>query len=73
MDPYEMVKRIRAKKELDDEWFEIRDEILRFLKEEHPKEEKELFEPLGYMEVVTMMCDGVKHMRKEQGANNGKR
>jgi hypothetical protein len=55
-----MVKRIKEKKTLDDEWFTIRDEILQFLKEDHPEEEKRMFRPLGYLEVVTMICDGLE-------------
>jgi hypothetical protein len=60
MDAEEMVKRIKEKKTIDDEWFTIRDEILQFLKEDHPEEEKRMFRPLGYLEVVTMICDGLE-------------
>jgi hypothetical protein len=60
MDAEEMVKRINEKKTLDDEWFTIRDEIIQFLKEDHPEEEKRMFRPLGYLEVVTMICDGLE-------------
>lgn len=73
MDPYKMAEKIRNKTELDNEWFEIRDEILQFLKEDHPEEEKKLFVPLGYLEVVTMMCDGIEHMKKMEKDNDGKR
>lgn len=59
-DAYEMIERIKNKKELDDEWLEMRDEIVQFLKEDHPEEEKKLFRPFGYLEVVTMICDGLK-------------
>ena len=31
-----------------------------------------MFSPFGYLEVVTMMCDGVKHMKKEQEEQHGK-
>ena len=72
MNAKSMVEKIRQKKELDEEWFLIRDEILQFLEEEHPKEEKDMFSPFGYLEVVTMMCDGVKHMKKEQEEQHGK-
>lgn len=66
MDPYKMADKIMNKTELDDEWFEIRDEIRQFLKEDHPEEEKRLFVPLGGMEVVTMMCDGIEYMKKQE-------
>ncbi len=73
MDAKAMVEKIRSKKELDEEWFEIRDEIIQFLKEDPPEEERKMFVPLGYLEVVTMMCDGIEHMKKEQEETNGKR
>ena len=60
MDAKAMVEKIRNKKEFDEEWFDIRDEILQFLKEDQLEEEKKLFIPFGYLEVVTMMCDGIE-------------
>ncbi|MEE0741048.1 MAG: hypothetical protein U0M21_01995 [Emergencia sp.] len=60
MDAQKIVERIRKKEELDDEWFEIYDEIVQFLKEDHPEEEKKVFRPLGYLEMVSMMCDGIE-------------
>jgi hypothetical protein len=56
----DIVQRIKEKKTLDDEWFTFRDEIEKFLEEDHPEEEKRMFRPLGYLEVVTMMCDGLE-------------
>lgn len=60
----ELVEKIRKKKTLDNEWFVIREEVLLFLNEEHPKEEKEMFSPLGYLEVVSMMCDALDKKEK---------
>lgn len=60
LDAQKIVERIRKKEELDDEWFEIYDEIVQFLKEDHPEEEKKVFRPLGYLEMVSMMCDGIE-------------
>lgn len=58
MDAHEMVNRIRHGKDLTDaEWLDIKAEILDFLDSDAPKEEKELFAPFGYLEVVCMMCD----------------
>jgi len=48
----------------DDEWLIIQDEIKQFLREDHPEEEKKLFRPFGYLEMVTMICLGIEHMRK---------
>ena len=48
MEAKAMVEKIRHKKEIDEEWFDIRDEILQFLKEDNPEKEKKLFRPFGY-------------------------
>lgn len=71
MDAKKMVEKIKRKKTLDDEWFEILGEIKQFLKEDHPEEEKKLFRPFGYLEVVTMMCDGIEHMREKAEKHKG--
>lgn len=63
LDAQKIVERIRKKEELDDEWFEIYDEIVQFLKEDHPEEEKKVFRPLGYLEMVSMMCDAVERKK----------
>lgn len=63
MDAKAMVEKIKHKKEYDEEWFNIRDEILQFLSEDHPEEEKKLFRPFGYLEVVTTICDGIERNR----------
>lgn len=61
MDAHEIIKRIKNGRNLTDaEWLEIRDEIEEFLKSDPPEEERKLFVPFGYMEVVTMMCDGIE-------------
>lgn len=60
----EIIKKIKSKKTLDDEWYEIRDEIIKFLSEEHSEKEKKMFAPLGYLEVVTMMCNGLEAKKK---------
>ena len=66
MDAKQIVNRIKNKKELDEEWIEIKNDIVKFLNENHPEEEKKMFRPLGYMEVVTMMCNAL-----ERPAQNG--
>ncbi|MCD7866007.1 MAG: hypothetical protein LUG54_08415 [Clostridiales bacterium] len=64
MNAYEVVERIRQGKiKDDDEWLQLRDDIVQFLKEEHPEEEKRCFRPFGYFEVVKMVCDGIEKRR----------
>ena len=63
MNPYELVKKIKNKKTLDNEWFEFDKEIKEFVKTNSPEEERQLFVPLGYAEMVGMMCDGLKRRK----------
>lgn len=64
MDAKTLVDKIKNKKTIDEEWIEIRDEVIQFLNEDHPEEEKKMFRPLGYMEVVTMMCNALEIKKK---------
>lgn len=51
----------RAKKEnSDDEWLALQKDMIQFLKENHPEKEKKKLRPLGYLEMVTMICDGIE-------------
>lgn len=61
MDAYKTVERIKSGKNLTDaEWIKIKEDIIEFLKNDPPEEERKLFVPFGWLEVVTMMCDGIK-------------
>ena len=66
MDAKKVIERIKNKKTVDGEWLEIREDILKFLQEEHPEEEKRLVRPFGYLEIVTMMCDGIGRIDSKQ-------
>lgn len=59
-----LIRRIKsAKNNSDDDWLQIEKDIHIFLKEEHPEEEKKAFVPLGYLEMVSMICDGIERKR----------
>ena len=61
MDAYKTVERIKNGKNLTDaEWIKIKEDIIEFLNNDPPEEERKLFVPFGWLEVVTMMCDGIK-------------
>ncbi len=47
----------------DDEWLEISKWIDEFLKGDLTLEEKRMFGPLGCVEIVSMMCDGIIRWR----------
>lgn len=53
----ELIERIKKKNNTMNDWLEIKRDINQFLDEDHPTEEKELFYPLGYLEMVNMICD----------------
>ena len=69
MNPYKLIERIKHDKTItDDEWLQIRQEIIEFLDSDSPDEEKTLFAPLGYFEMVDIICDGIERKR---GIKNG--
>lgn len=48
------------KQNTDNEWLQLQKDMIQFLKEDHPESEKRKLRPLGYLEMVTMICDGIK-------------
>lgn len=40
-----------------EEWIELEKDMLKFLDEDHPKGEKRLLAPLGYLEIVSMTIE----------------
>lgn len=58
MQSYEdLIKRVKNKSNTQEEWKQLKSDILEFLEEDHPDEEKGKFVPLGYLEMVSMICD----------------
>jgi len=47
----------------DDEWFQIAKEMGEYAKTDIPEEVKRLFYPLGYLEMIMMICDGIIRWR----------
>lgn len=60
MNADELIQRIENKRELDEEWLILREEVQQFLNGDYPEEEKKKFKPLGTLEILTMMCDGLE-------------
>lgn len=54
----EIIERINNRTNSEADWHEIADQIAIFMKEDHPESEKRKFWPLGYGEVVAIICDG---------------
>ncbi|OUQ56225.1 hypothetical protein B5E58_11155 [Tyzzerella sp. An114] len=63
MTALEIVERIKRKDNTDDEWLQIMKDIITFLKENPDSEDRKYFVPLGYSEMVTMICDGILRER----------
>lgn len=59
----DLVIRVQNKNNSDDEWLQLEKDMHEFLKENHPEEEKRQLYPLGGLEVVTIICDGIKRKR----------
>ena len=59
----EIVQEIERPNKTEDEWLQIKEEIIIFLKSNPLEEEKKLFVPLGYAEMVCIICDGIERKR----------
>lgn len=59
----DLVKRAQNKDNSDDEWLQLEKDMHEFLKEDHPQSERKRLIPLGWLESVTIICDGIKRRR----------
>ena len=60
----DLVKRAQNKDNSDDEWLQLEKDMHEFLKkEDHPQSERKRLIPLGWLESVTIICDGIKRER----------
>ena len=66
MNAEDIVRRIKNKDNTDEEWLKIHADILTFLKNDPSKEDKKIFVPLVYLEMVSMICDGIRRKRMEK-------
>lgn len=64
MNAEDIVRRIKNKDNTDEEWLKIHADILTFLEGDPSEEDKKIFVPLGYLEMVSMICDGIKRKEK---------
>ena len=63
MDINDLTKRFENKENTDEKWLQLEKDMIQFLDEDHPAEEKKRLSPLGQLEVVTIICDGIKRKR----------
>lgn len=56
----DLVKRAQNKNNSDDDWLQLEKDMHEFLKEDHPQSERKRLVPLGWLESVTIICDGIK-------------
>lgn len=59
----DLVKRAQNKNNSDDDWLQLEKDMHEFLKEDHPQSERKRLVPLGWLESVTIICDGIKRRR----------
>jgi hypothetical protein len=60
MDIEDLLKRAKNRNNSDKEWLQLEQDMDQFLNEEHPEDEKRMLIPLGALESVTIICDGIK-------------
>lgn len=54
-----IIKRIKNKNNTDSDWLDIHKEILKFLDDNPNSPDRKYFVPLGYLEMVSIICDGI--------------
>ncbi len=59
----DLLVRAQNKNNSDDEWLQLEKDMHEFLKEDHPQSERKRLIPLGWLESVTIICDGIKRRR----------
>ena len=59
----DFTKRFENKENTYEEWLQLEKDMIQFLDEDHPAEEKKRLSPLGQLEVVTIICDGIKRRK----------
>lgn len=59
----DLLVRTQNKNNSDDEWLQLEKDMHEFLKEDHPQSERKRLIPLGWLESVTIICDGIKRRR----------
>lgn len=64
MDIDKLVQRFHDKGKTDAEWIQLEKDMHQFLKEEHSEEEKRKLSPLGWLEPVTIICDGIRRKNR---------
>ncbi len=59
----DLVRRATTDRNSDDDWLKLQDDMIQFLKENHPEDEKKKLRPLGWLESVFIICDGIIRRR----------
>lgn len=66
MELKELLERFSKKEKTDDDWLQLKADMIQFLEEDHPIEEKQKLAPLGKFETVGMMCSIIEAEREEK-------
>lgn len=64
MELEDLIKRIHQEN-TDEEWLQLHKDILNFLDGNPSAEDRKRFVPFGYLEMVSMICDGILRKNKK--------
>ena len=62
----ELIERCKNKNNTDDDWLKLYDDIISFLDENPSEEDRRKFVPLGYLEMVCIVRDGILRERDQR-------
>lgn len=65
----ELIFRITERENTDEEWLQLDKDVSKFLKTDISPEIRRKFEPLGYAEMLSIICDGIRWEREQEKSN----
>ena len=71
MNVEDLVKRAYSKNNTYEDWLQLEKDMLKFLSEDYPIKEKRRLYPLGALEIVYMMLDGIEREKGIERPING--
>jgi len=60
-----LVKRARSDTNDEQYWIDLENDMIQFMKEDHPDSEKKLLAPIGLLEYVSMITSGMEYEKNK--------
>lgn len=61
----ELCNRAKERNKTFEQWLQLEEDIVEYLKTDCPPEERHMFVPLGWLEMVATICSGIRKIQQE--------